>query len=236
MTKLTNRGYVPTDEKEFSKEVLTFLRHAGSDLSYLVDRGYNPTHAVTFIGNRFQFSARQRMALLRCVSTSTAAKDRLERQYQGSLCGKTVFIDGFNLIITLEAAQSPNTLLLRGMDGSIRDLCGLHGTYRLIESTQLALLWIGNFLQKKNAEKVIFYLDSPISNSGRLRGAIAHTMESLGIYCEINLVPNADAELWGKECVITSDGIILDRCKSWINGASEIISANLPTRRIVSLF
>lgn len=43
------------------------------------------------------------------------------------LQGRTVYIDGFNTIITLEIALC-QSLLLQCMDGTIRDLAGLRGT------------------------------------------------------------------------------------------------------------
>lgn len=56
-------------------------------------------------------------------------------------------IDGFNTVITLEVALSAS-LLLKCMDGTIRDLAGLRGTYCLIDKTDTAILLIGNILGK----------------------------------------------------------------------------------------
>ena len=55
------------------------------------------------------------------------------------------------------------------MDGTIRDLAGLRGTYKLIDKTDRAINLIGEYLQKLKIKKVVFYLDSPVSNSGRLK-------------------------------------------------------------------
>lgn len=48
-----------------------------------------------------------------------------------------VYIDCFNTVISLEIAFSDSTLLLC-MDGTIRDLAGLRGTYRLIDKDVLS--------------------------------------------------------------------------------------------------
>jgi len=235
MPQDTSRGYVPSDKKEFNGESLPLLQATQRDIHYLLNRGYDLERSVTFVGNRFQFSARQRTALMRATAPAAILEHRGKRLASGCLSGETVYIDGFNLIITLEAALSPETTLLRCMDRTIRDLCGLHGTYRIIEATSAALSWIGEALVEKDAGQAVFYLDAPVSNSGRLRVAILETVERCGLSSEVHLVPNADAELWGKKNIISSDSIILDRCGSWLNLACEIIADKLPERRIVDL-
>ena len=76
---------------------------------------------------------------------------------------------GFNTIITLEVALS-GSLLLKSMDGTIRDLAALRGTYRLIDKTDSAIMLIGRVLEKMGVNKAIFYLDAPVSNSGKVEG------------------------------------------------------------------
>ena len=48
------------------------------------------------------------------------------------------------------------------MDGTIRDLASLRGTYRLIDKTDTAILLIGNILKKSEIDKVVF-LDKCLS-------------------------------------------------------------------------
>lgn len=235
MPRIVNRGFVPADAKEFADEVLPVLRYAQQDIVYLLNRGYDLAHAVTFVGNRFQFSARQRAALTRATAADEATAERKRRQLAESLQGGVVYIDGFNLVITLEAAQSPQTTLMRCMDGTVRDLCGLHGTYRLIDATAAALRWVGEFFAQQGVARAVFYLDAPVSNLGRLGAAIMEEIQRCCVPCEVLLVPNADAALWGRASVVTSDAIILDRCESWVNLAAQLIALHLPERRIVGL-
>lgn len=130
--------------------------------------------------------------------------------------GKTVHIDGFNSIITLEIALC-ESLLLQCMDGTIRDLAGLRGTYRVIEETSEAVQLIAAALTDLGAAKAVFYLDAPVSNSGRLKSLIAHVWENFEPELEIRVINEVDQVLQNQECVITSDSIILDRCQSWFN-------------------
>lgn len=64
---------------------------------------------------------RQRMALVRSVSSRDNVENRLKKQITGSAKGMTAHIDGFNMIITLEVALSGSPLLLCS-DGAIRSI------------------------------------------------------------------------------------------------------------------
>ena len=127
-----------------------------------------------------------------------------------------VHIDGFNTIITLEVALS-NSLIIKSMDETIRDLAGLRGTYSVIEKTEVAIKLIGEFLLEHKIKKAIFYLDKPVSNSGRLKMKILEILEGLEFQIEVWNIDNVDSVLKSKENVVSSDAIILDSCISWIN-------------------
>lgn len=225
MEKETRRGYVPEDEREFYQDAsISLLKRAQEEVFWLLERGYPIKPASVFVGNHHLLSERQRLALVRATSPSVSvvrrAKKRVDRDEM--LAGRTVRIDGFNLIITLETALSDSTLI-RCMDGTVRDLAGLRGTYRLIDKTDEAIRLVGRQLENRNAGRAVFYLDAPVSNSGRLRARILELLEERSFATEVKLVPNADVILEKEELVATSDAIILNHCKSWINLASDVL-------------
>ena len=167
----TNRGYVPTDIKEFNQDSYVTLLQARDDILYLIERGYPIKSASTFVGNHYLLSERQRLALVRATSTSDIIKLRKIKENTGENKLQNVYIDGLNLIITLEVALS-GSILIRCMDGTIRDLAGLRGTYRLIDKTDLAIQLIGAKLEKMQINTACFYLDAPVSNTRRLKQRI----------------------------------------------------------------
>ncbi len=229
------RGYVPEDEAFFYREdSLGRLRLAQADLLYLIERGYPIKNASVFTGNHYLLSERQRLALVRATSSRQAVAARRCREIPGPVTGKEVHIDGFNIIITLEIALSGSTLL-KCMDGTIRDLAGLRGTYRIIDKTHEAIGLLMCRLKELEAKKAFFYLDSPVSNSGRLKSLILDTAAENSLDCQVHLVPNADAVLKEQEYVITSDAIILDHCKTWSNPLPGLLSSSLPGLRYVDL-
>lgn len=215
MGKIVKRGSAPGDEKEFEGESLEKLYKAQNDLYYLLNQGYHIKGASTFVGNHYLLSERQRLALVRAVSPEESIRKRKAKE-TGIPRGGTVQIDGFNTIITLEVALS-GSLLLKCMDGTIRDMAALRGTYRLIDKTDTAITMIGKVLEHSGVAKAVFYLDAPVSNSGRLKQRIVEVLWPLHFEVQTEIIHNVDSVLATLENVITADAIILDACKSWIN-------------------
>lgn len=217
--KNARRGYVPEDKQQFTGMELQKLKDAAKDTLYLLNRGYSVKNATTFVGNHYMLSERQRLALARSISPD---KDVENRKKKETIC-KEVHIDGFNTIITLEVALS-HSLVMRCMDGTIRDLAGLRGTYRIIEQTKSAIHLLFKELEHKNVEKAIFYLDAPVSNSGRLKTLILEAATEYLVTVEVVVIHDVDRTLQKLSGVISSDAIILNHCKSYINILPDIIS------------
>ena len=217
------RGYVPEDERNFAPESIHTMQIASRHVRYLINEGYDLKQASTFVGNHFLLSERQRLAIMRSLATDEQLAVRQSLQVQISdLEGKEVWIDGFNTIITLEVILSEG-ILFECMDGTIRDLAALRGTYRLIPETSEAVRMMLQALQKARISKATILLDEPVSNSGRLKTLIADIGEEFGFELDIQILRDVDRSLYGRENVITSDSVILDHCISWVNLAAECI-------------
>ncbi|MGI6512236.1 MAG: DUF434 domain-containing protein [Catenisphaera adipataccumulans] len=217
---MNRRGSAPADTEEFSSDALKILRQASRHISYLLEEGYDLKAAVTFVGNHFLLSKRQRLAIQRSLCTKAQAENRKAKEIEpAQLTGKTVWVDGFNEIITLEVLHC-GSVLFEGQDGCIRDLASLHGTYRLIDETQDAIEDLFTVLHR--AEKICILLDEPVSNSGRLKTRIAEVAEAMHVKTDIQIVRDVDRVLGTKENVVSSDSVILDRCRSWINVTASL--------------
>lgn len=232
MSKTTKRGYVSADEKEFKGDNLNKLYRASEDLLYLLNRGYKIKGASTFVGNHYLLSERQRLALVRGISKNDDIKIRKDKEVNDFSDAKVIHIDGFNTIITLEVTLS-NSLIIKSMDETIRDLAGLRGTYSVIDKTEIAIKLIGDFLLEHKIEKTIFYLDKPVSNSGRLKIKILDIFKDTELQIEVENIDNVDSVLKSKENVVTSDAIILDNCISWINLNKYIIEEKIPNSNCI---
>lgn len=221
--KIVRRGFVPSDERDFSGKSLEKLRCAAEEVCFLLNRGYAVKNSTTFVGNHHQLSERQRLALARTLSSDEKIALRRAKELKSAdLKGKTVYIDGFNTIITLEIALSSSTLFY-GMDGTIRDLAGLRGTYSIIDKTVPAVRAIAKELTSLKIERAVFYLDAPVSNSRRLMGLILDTMRGCPFKTEVYVENAVDPILSALENVVTSDAVILDECMSFFNLNAHII-------------
>ena len=148
--------------------------------------------------------------------------------------GKTINIDTFNFIISLEVALSKG-VLINCMDGSIRDLAGLRGTYKLIDKTYMALDILGDVFKKLKIKGVNFYIDAPVSNSGRLKTAIYEISEKWDVDVNVEVVSNPDVILEKSNYVVSSDSIILDKCDGWINLVRYIVKEYIKEVWIIDL-
>ena len=218
------RGFVPEDVKNFSPRALEIMRTASRHVCYLVNEGYDLKQSTTFVGNHYLLSERQRLAIMRSVATQAQIETRQKKQIPiAELHSKEVWIDGLNTIITLEVLLS-DSILFSCMDGTIRDLAALRGTYRLIPETEEAIRMLFDLLREAGVSRVNILLDQPVSNSGRLKTRMAEIGEEYPFTLDILILREVDRKLYGKENVITSDSIILDHCLSWVNLTPECLA------------
>ena len=220
----------------FAPKAIGDLRLAVADYSLLLTKGYGQKGALKLVGDRFSLAERQRLAVMRSACSDEQLASRRQRCAETqNLAGESIAVDGYNVLITIEAAMSGG-VIFKGRDGCCRDLASIHGTYRKVTETIPAVQLIGEFLQKIDADKTLWLLDSPVSNSGRLKTLIGELAEKNGWNWEIELVLSPDAELKKTDLVVaSSDSVVLDKCKSWVNLATEIIGKKLPSARVIDL-
>ncbi|MFA4944847.1 MAG: DUF434 domain-containing protein [Lentisphaeria bacterium] len=219
-----HRGPAPGDDHLFAPAALPSLRQATADLGWLLGRGYPADSSLKLVGDRFQLTARQRLAVGRCAAApATAAARRARELPAAGLAGQRLLIDGFNLLVTLETALAGG-LVFRGRDGCLRDLAGVHGTWRRLAETIPALELAGTVLAELRPAAGLWLLDRPVSNSGRLRGMLLELAAAHGWPWEAELLFNPDRRLaTATDPVATSDHAILDQCGSWFNLAAAIL-------------
>ena len=227
------RGFDPKDRVQFGPKAIPALAAAARELAFLLDRGYDVKHASTFVGDHHLLSQRQRMALARAVSPAASLEERRRKRLERPPAA--LALDGFNTIITLEVALS-GSLLLRGMDGTLRDLAGLRGSYRVVDKTHRAAELLLARLAALGVERAVFYLDQQVSNSGRLRELLLQIAAGGPVRVEVTLDPRVDGVLSRMEGVVTADAIILDRCGSWYDLNSGIVRDMIPGAWVLDLF
>lgn len=224
-----HRGAHPADAELFAPDQLGKLRQSVGELSWLLSRGYNMTSALKLVGDRHGLRERQRLAVSRCACSEQDRQRRKDHCVSlEQLRNQQVIVDGFNLIITVEAALSGGVLLI-GVDDCIRDLSSVHGSYRSVEETDRAISMIGDALQTFAPASVLWLLDRPVSNSGRLAAKIVDLATHNDWPWSVEVVFNPDAAMMASPAVaITSDSSILDRVERWADLKSHLLAHEIP--------
>jgi len=221
-----HRGPQPLDHELFGNRQLPLLRDAVADLSWLLTRGYALSSSLKLVGDRYQIVARQRLAVSRCAA-SAESQHRRERHAVAAenLSGQELWIDGFNLLTTLEAALSGG-VILQGRDGAFRDMASMHGTYRRVLESAPAIELLGQWLSNYKVSRCLWLLDQPVSNSGRLKQLILAIAQRQGWPWQVDLVPDPDRVLSvAPHIVASADSQILNRAERWANLARWVIEA-----------
>ncbi len=234
--KRTHRGPHPADEKLFATDRISDLQSALEDFSLLRTKDYAEKSSLKLVGDKFSLTERQRLAIMRSACSDQQLASRKQRCVSiENLADRSIVIDGYNVLITVEAAMSGG-VIFKGRDGCFRDLASIHGTYRKVTETIPAMQLIGEFLKEIGIAEALWLLDSPVSNSGRLKTLIGELADESDWNWEIELLLSPDAELKKTDMIVaSSDSVVLDACKSWVNLATEIINKKLSSVWVVDL-
>jgi hypothetical protein len=231
-----HRGAHPADQRLFAAKNFESLRRAVADLSWLLSRGYPPSASLKLVGDHYSLKERQRLAVARaaCSDQQRAFREQISLPLE-SIEGRDLLIDGFNILITVEAALSGGALI-KCRDGCIRDLSSVHGSYRAVSETEEAIQLISETLLGVKPASALWLLDQPVSNSGRLAQRIREMAVERNWPWRVEVVMNPDkALLASDQIVLTSDSNILDGVKGWINLNQRLIAQRVPAAWIVDL-
>jgi hypothetical protein len=231
-----HRGAHPVDAELFGPNQVPTLRLAVSELCWLLSRDYKIASSLKLVGDRYGLRERQRFAVSRSACSDQNGQRRKAHYVDvEQLRNQPVVIDGFNLIITIEAALSKGPLFV-GVDDCIRDLSSVHGSYRSVEETDRAISMIGNALQTLEPSSVLWLLDRPVSNSGRLAAKIADFAIRNDCSWDVQVIFNPDSAIIASPAVaITSDASILDQVGRWADLKSYLIGREVPDAWMIDL-
>jgi hypothetical protein len=233
---IRHRGAHPKDRLLFAATLLPALRGAVADLSWLLSRGYAAVASLKLVGDHFALKERQRLAVARAACSDQQRESRKQiRLPLESVRGQNLLIDGFNIIVTMEAALSGG-VLIRCRDGCVRDMSSVHGSYRSVAETEEAIRLIGEILLDAKPASVLWLLDQPVSNSGRLAQRIREMAAANNWPWSVEVVMNPDKVLRSSDqIVVTSDSNVLDGVQGWINLGEMLVTQCLPEAWIFDL-
>jgi hypothetical protein len=231
-----HRGAHPEDARLFAPERLDALRTAVSELSWLLGRGYQMKSALKLVGDRHNLRERQRLAVARAACSDESRAGRLALEADASeVEGADLIIDGFNLVITLEAALGGGVLVLC-RDGCVRDLSSVHGSYRAVCETERAVTLAGEVLSTLRPASALWLFDSPVSNSGRLAERVRTLASEHNWPWQVRAEFNPDRSIINSQSLaVTSDSNVLDHAPRWLNLSRLILERHVPRPWLIDL-
>lgn len=214
----SNRGAHPEDERLFDDAHVPTLRNAVRDLSWLRTHGYGESGAKKLVGDRYRLKSRQRNAVARSACSDTERAHRLSSRIgRFDLEGCRLEIDGFNVLITVEAALG-GAYLFVGRDTAYRDVNPVKGTYRIVHQTRPAIDRLAETVEALGVQGVTWYLDCSVSNVGRVRARLLERASDLSVGWDVEVGSEVDSALLESgNPVATSDSEILDASDAWFH-------------------
>lgn len=184
------------------------------DLRYLLDQGYPRDSAVNFVSNHYRLPLRSRHMLARCVfSEREAAEHRRKSVGAGKVRGKSLGIDGYNVLITLESILIGKNVV-RCDDGFVRDLRAVFGKYRSSKATDRAIGELLNAVAGGKPSQVMILFDKQVSRSGELAGMVRRGLREFSLKGDSQAVGGVDFKLRGFDVVASSDRAVIKRAKA----------------------
>lgn len=188
------------------------VKRACEDFRYLLDRGYRRSTAVNIVSGHYRLSKKERNFVLRKVNSKEEIRDHKKRKVTlQSIRGKTLVIDGYNVLIATECALG-RASLLKSQDGFHRDALGVFGRYKTSNYTTPAIDRILVVLKKHRPAKVVFLFDAQVSRSGQLAGTVRHKLKEAGLEGDARTSPSADYEIKSlNQITASSDSAIIEK-------------------------
>jgi hypothetical protein len=212
------------------------LHEAAIDFRYLLNRVYPRKASLELVGNHYQLSFDERHLLHRGVFSHGDARKRMGKKVSlQKISGQELAIDGYNVVITIEAALSGRPLIF-GDDGFLRDISGLSGNFRRTRRTEESLQLIYALLKERKPRRTMFLFDAPISKSGKLAEEVRRHLQEMGIPGDAEAVRVPEDILIGFPGIVaTSDTAIIDQSARIVDLAGFLIRQRVPSASILRL-
>ncbi|AEC51254.1 hypothetical protein PNA2_0336 [Pyrococcus sp. NA2] len=188
------------------------LYEAYLDLKFLLNRGYRKKIALDFVSNHYNLPSEYRHFLARCVFSDDWIIRVREKLTSGN--GKTVGVDGFNVLITLESLLEGRAI--RCEDSLVRDL-KYQGKYKFSEKTEYVVSKMLEGLKMLDPKEVIIFYGSQVPKSGIIKTLTKNIMERIKLKGDVKLARSPDFELKKFDYVVTSDVGIVEKAQGVID-------------------
>lgn len=203
---------------------LIVLREAVLDAVWMLERGYRREIVRDIVGDKYNLDRKLRSLIYRCVHTSewvSIVKNKLVEPSR--FRGMCLAVDFLNVLGTVLSAMSGG-LLVKSLDGFVRDLSELHASILKQQDAYKATTIILRETASLAPSIVIFLLESNVSYSGEFSEFIREELERFSIDGTALTCRSVDSELIKTGYVVaTSDAPVMARVSKLIDLAKLTI-------------
>lgn len=193
--------------------VSNILIEAIKDYTYFIEKNYPYKPIIKIISDKYRLSGVQRTILQRGLTKrSDASSRKMSLVNENKVKDNILLVDTYNVLITIKSYIDGNFLFI-GNDGFLRDTSESHGQIKSIEKMKKPCKLLMDFLKTLKTKEIYFYLDSPISNSKKLKDHIKILLDEYNIGGDSEVVRSPDHVLSNSKegIAATSDSVIIDR-------------------------
>ncbi|MCK5822873.1 MAG: DUF434 domain-containing protein [Bacteroidales bacterium] len=188
------------------------FKNAINDYIYLLEKKYPQKAILKLIGDKYLLSSVERTILFRGITTKNKIISRSTKlASENELFNQTIHVDCYNTLITIGSYLNGSTVFI-GNDNFLRDASEIHGKIFRTELYEKSLSLIFYYLKTKNVSNILFYLDKPVSYSGKLCSDINDLLNKEKINGKAQTCESPDFILKNIDFGFcsTSDSIIID--------------------------
>jgi hypothetical protein len=189
------------------------LREPAADIRYLLCRGYRRKGVIRFVSNHYRLAEEERHILTRLVfDPETAVKRSNKKLACSRLKGCDIFIDGYNVLITMESVLQNETVWFAD-DGFLRDTRGIFKNHTNTATTYRAVDEMLATLSELEVDSATILLDTQMSNSGKLAQFIRKRAAKYPFNADARTSKHVDFDLkqvGPKGVIATADSVIVD--------------------------
>lgn len=203
------------------------VKEAAIDYKYLLNRGYNYSGALDLITSRYLLTKEDRTLLYRCVHRDEDVCEVMSKKVPpNEVSGKTIVIDGYNVILTVTSAIENRCLYLCD-DGIVRDLRSAHVKDFSTPTIRQAIEEIANTLRLIAPNEIIVFLDRNVSWSRKHAVMLESKLQPMNV--KVELVSKTDTcVITSQSITATSDFVILQKAKKVFDLGGHIIKTKFP--------
>ncbi|MFZ5860154.1 MAG: DUF434 domain-containing protein [Spirochaetota bacterium] len=190
---------------------------AARDYRMLLDKEYPVDASLKLVGDRYRLSHNGRMMLYRGILPRSASQINLAKLVHASWEGAELGIDGYNVLFTLTNYLHGHPMFI-ATDGFLRDVGGAHGRIADHRGFERMAEVVAEMLSQLNLSKVTFFLDAPVSSSGKQAAFLREAFARCAVNAEVRLENGVDHFLacWEGELIATADSAIIARTSAHV--------------------